>query len=314
VNKKLLVVIVGPTAVGKTEIAIEVAQKLSTEIVSADSMQIYRYMDIGTAKPSTEEQKRIKHHMIDIVDPNDDFSAADFQLLAKNCIEKIHKRCKIPILTGGTGFYINSVCYDYTFSEFERDDILCRKLGKQAQDHGNDFLYNKLLKLDPVAAEKIHPNNLRRVIRALEVCIKTGNPFSHYEEKTKRQETPYRLIMCGLTRPREELYQRINDRVLAMFDQGFLEEVKHLINMGFEKSLNSMQGLGYRQIIDIIDGKISKQEAIELIARDTRRYAKRQYTWFKRDKNIIWYDVSKEGKKGIIAKILGQIEGISKES
>lgn len=308
-NKTLLVVLVGPTAVGKTEIAIEVAKKVNAEIVSADSMQIYRYMNIGTAKPTKEEQQGIKHHMIDIINPDEDFSAADFQLMANQSIEDINKKNKIPILTGGTGFYINSVCYNYTFSESERDDSFRQELEDQAQKYGKDFLHKKLESLDPVSSKKIHPNNLRRVIRALEVCIKTGKPFSYYEEKTKKQDTPYDLLMIGLTRPREELYQRINKRVILMIQQGLIEEVESLLKMGFDKNLNSMQGLGYRQIIDYLEQKISKDEATDLIARDTRRYAKRQYTWFLRDKNIIWYDVSKEGKKKIVANIINKIEG-----
>ncbi|WP_296970656.1 tRNA (adenosine(37)-N6)-dimethylallyltransferase MiaA [Tepidanaerobacter sp. EBM-38] len=308
-HKKLLVVIVGPTAVGKTEIAIEVAQKIDAEIISADSMQIYRYMDIGTAKPSLEERKRIPHHMIDIVDPDEEFSVVDFQVETKRHIQDIYQRHKIPLLTGGTGFYINSVCYDYTFSQVGKDTALRRQLQNEAQKRGNEYLYEELTRLDPKAAKKIHPNNLRRVIRALEVCLKTGIPFSYYEEKTKKQQSAYDLLMFGLTMPREKLYQRINRRVFSMIENGLVDEIQQLLKMGYSKNLNSMQGLGYRQIIDYLDGNITLEEAIHLIARDTRHYAKRQYTWFLRDKNILWLDVSKEGKEKIITNIIGSIEG-----
>ncbi|MCR4430610.1 MAG: tRNA (adenosine(37)-N6)-dimethylallyltransferase MiaA [Tepidanaerobacteraceae bacterium] len=313
-KKKPLIVIVGPTAVGKTEIAIEVAKKLNCEIISADSMQIYRYMDIGTAKPSRAEQREIKHHMIDIIDPDQGFSAADFQVMAKECIEDIFSRNKLPLMSGGTGLYINSVCYNYIFSEIDKDISLREQLKKQALEYGNDFLYKKLEKLDPQAAKKIHPNNLKRIIRALEVCIKTGHTFSSYEEKTKKQKNPYDLFMFGLTRPREELYHRINERVLHMINTGLVEEVKKLLAMGYSRNLNSMQGLGYRQIIDYLDGKSTLEEAIYLISRDTRHYAKRQYTWFLKDKNIIWMDISKEGMKKVTENIIKTVEGKLKNS
>lgn len=313
-NRIPLLVIVGPTAVGKTEISIEVARNLDCEIISADSMQIYRFMDIGTAKPSKDEQKGIRHHMIDIVNPDEEFSVADFQAMAKLCIKKINDRHKIPLLSGGTGLYVNAVCYNYTFSKSEKDEVLRLHLKKQAQLYGNEFLYEKLKKLDPDAAIKIHPNNLRRIIRALEVCIKTGTPFSSYEKMTKSQKSPYNLFMFGLTMPREELYHRIEKRVKRMIESGLVEEVQKLLSMGYSRDLNSMQGLGYRQIIEYLDGKISFEEAVYKISRDTRHYAKRQFTWFIRDKNIVWMDVSKEGKKKIIENIIKSVEGKLKNS
>jgi tRNA dimethylallyltransferase len=299
-KNNLLAVIVGPTAVGKTELSLEVAKSLDAEIISADSMQIYKYMDIGTAKPSVDELKTVKHYMIDIVTPDQEFSVSDFQTMAKEHIKDIQSRDKIPILTGGTGLYVNSVCYNYTFSEFDKDEKLREELRTQAEKYGNMYLYEKLVKLDPVGAKKIHPNNLRRVIRALEVCIKTGNPFSYYEAKTKQQASPYNLIMFGLTRPRAELYSRISRRTEYMIESGLIEEVKNLLSMGYSRDLNSMQGLGYRQVIEYLDGKLTKDEMLSLIARDTRRYAKRQYTWFLRDKNITWFDLSAYKKEEII--------------
>ncbi|ADL07945.1 tRNA (adenosine(37)-N6)-dimethylallyltransferase MiaA [Thermosediminibacter oceani] len=312
--KKLLLAIVGPTAVGKTEIAIEVALRLNGEIISADSMQIYRYMDIGTAKPTLSERKGVPHHMIDIVDPDKEFSVADFQSMAKDCIADIHARGKLPILSGGTGLYVNAVCYNYAFCDFEKDEELRLQLKSEAEKYGNEFLYEKLKQVDPKAAEKIHPNNLRRIIRALEVYIKTGVPFSYSEELTKQQESPYDLLIFGLTRPREELYERINKRVLLMIEKGFVDEVKRLLEMGYSEDLNPMQGLGYRQIIDYLQGRITLEEAIYLISRDTRRYAKRQYTWFRKDKNIIWLDVSREGERKIIENIVKSVEGKLKNS
>lgn len=314
IMNNLLTVIVGPTAVGKTEISIEVAKRIDGEIVSADSMQIYRYMDIGTAKPSKEEQKGIKHYMIDIINPDDDFSVADYQYMAKSAIDNILLKRKKPILTGGTGLYINAVCYNYTFSEHEKDEALRQHLNQQAREYGNEYLYNKLKKVDPVAAAKIHPNNLRRIIRALEVYLKTGKPFSYYEEKTKKQKPPYKSLIFGITMDREELYQRINRRVEIMIERGLIKEVRKLLSAGYARELNSMQSLGYRQIVDYLDGKLSLDEAVNLIARDTRRYAKRQYTWFLRDKNIIWCNRSKHSKNKIIENIITMIEGNSKYS
>ncbi|MFO7151759.1 MAG: tRNA (adenosine(37)-N6)-dimethylallyltransferase MiaA [Bacillota bacterium] len=313
-DKKILVAIVGPTAVGKTEISIEVALKLDGEIISADSMQIYKYMDIGTAKPTLEERKGIPHHMIDIVYPDEEFSVADFKEMAEKCIADIHRRGKIPILTGGTGLYINAVCYGYTFSSFDKDENLRNQLRLEAEKYGNEFLYGKLKQIDPKAAEKIHPNNLRRVIRALEVYIKTGVPFSHFEELTKMHGSPYDLLIFGLTMPREELYKRIDKRVQKMIESGWIDEVKRLLEMGYAKDLNSMQALGYRQIIDYLEGRITLEEAVRLIARDTRRYAKRQYTWFRKDKNIIWLDLLKEGREKIIENIIKSVEGKLKNS
>ncbi|SHM75402.1 tRNA dimethylallyltransferase [Caldanaerovirga acetigignens] len=313
-DKKILVAIVGPTAVGKTEVSIEVALKLDGEIISADSMQIYKYMDIGTAKPTLEERKGVPHHMVDIIYPDEEFSVAEFKALAEKFIADIHSRGKIPILTGGTGLYVNAVCYGYTFSSFDKDESLRRQLKVEAEKYGNEYLYSKLKQIDPKAAEKIHPNNLRRVIRALEVYIKTGVPFSHFEELTKKRGSPYELLIFGLTRPREELYNRINMRVQKMIENGWVDEVKKLLAMGYTKELNSMQALGYREIIDYLEGRITLHEAIYLISRDTRRYAKRQYTWFRKDKNIIWFDVSKEGKEKIIENIIKSVEGKSKNS
>lgn len=310
-KKKNLVAIVGPTAVGKTDIAVDVAKEINAEIISADSMQVYRYMDIGTAKPSENHQKQVKHYMIDIVDPNEEFSVADFQYMAKKHLNDIYANDKIPLLVGGTGLYVNALCYNYIFPKFDKDEKLRCKLEEIASKNGNQFLHDKLKHIDPISAKKIHPNNLRRVIRALEVYIKTNKPFSYFEQKTKSQPNPYDLTIIGLTRARDELYQRINDRVKLMVKNGFVEEVKELLKMGFSKDLNSMQGLGYRQMVYYLENKITLEEAIELIARDTRRFAKRQYTWFLRDKNIIWLDISSKDKDLCKKEIITILEGKS---
>lgn len=307
--KSNLLVFVGPTAVGKTDMALEVAKRLDAEIVSADSMQIYKYMDIGTAKPSKSEQAEVSHHMIDIVNPDDEFSVADYQTLAIKAIDDILRRGKLPILTGGTGLYINAVCYNYTFSEHHKDEELRKRLREDAQKYGNEFIHKRLMSLDPVGAKKIHPNNVRRVIRAIEVSLKTEKPFSYFEENTKRQNPKYQLSIIGLTRPRAQLYLRINQRVGHMMDAGFVDEVKGLLDRGYSKKLNSMQGLGYRQIVNFLEGIITENEAVELIARNTRRYAKRQYTWFLRDKNIIWEDISGGNQDEIIDRVCHCFEG-----
>lgn len=310
-KKKNLVAIVGPTAVGKTDIAVDVAKEINAEIISADSMQVYRYMDIGTAKPSKSYQKQVKHYMIDIVDPDEEFSVADFQHIAKKHLSDIYANDKIPLLVGGTGLYVNALCYNYIFPKFDKDEKLRYELSDIASKKGNQFLHDKLKHIDPISAKKIHPNNLRRVIRALEVYIKTKKPFSYFEQKTKNQSNPYNLVIIGLTRFRNELYQRINDRVKLMVKNGFVEEVKELLEMGFSKDLNSMQGLGYRQMVDYLENNITLEKAMELTARDTRRFAKRQYTWFKRDKNIIWIDISSKDKDLCKKEIIKVLEGKS---
>lgn len=310
-KKKNLVAIVGPTAVGKTDIAVDVAKEINAEIISADSMQVYRYMDIGTAKPSKNQQQQVKHYMIDIIDPDEEFSVADFQHNAKKYLNDIYVHKKTPLLVGGTGLYINALCYNYIFPKFDKDEKLRDKLGEIASKNGNLFLHNRLKQIDPISAKKIHPNNLRRVIRALEVYIKTKKPFSYFEQKTKNQPNPYNLTIIGLTRDKDELYERINDRVKLMVESGFVEEVKKLLEMGFSKNLNSMRGLGYRQMVYYLENEIKLEEAIALTARDTRRFAKRQYTWFLRDKNIIWINVSSKDKDLCKKEIISILEGKS---
>ncbi|MDI3534119.1 MAG: tRNA dimethylallyltransferase [Thermosediminibacterales bacterium] len=287
-EEKNLMVIVGPTAVGKTSTAIDVAIRLNGEIVSADSMQIYKYMDIGTAKPTRDEMKGIKHHMIDIIEPDQEFSVADYKKMAEEKIDEILHTGKLPILTGGTGLYIKSITDNYFFSEADVDWPLRNKLKDQFVKYGKMYMYEKLKQIDPKTAEKVHPNDTKRIIRALEVYEKTGKPISYYYEQTKLRKPKYKLIIYGLEAPRKKLYEKINKRVDKMIEKGLVQEVKNLLDMGFTKKMNSMKGLGYKQIIDYLEGKLTLDEAINLIKRETRRFAKRQFTWFKKDKRIIW--------------------------
>ncbi|MGI6706870.1 MAG: tRNA (adenosine(37)-N6)-dimethylallyltransferase MiaA [Clostridia bacterium] len=290
-GKKPLVVIVGPTAVGKTEVAISLAKRLDGMIVSADSMQIYRHMNIGSAKPTKEDMDGIPHFMIDEVDPNEDYSVACYQKRALEYISLIHNKNRIPILAGGTGLYVNSVVYPMDFTQARGDWEYRRSLMRLAEREGKHRLYKILAEKDPVSAKRIHPNDQKRIIRALEVFHLTGRPMSEFSTSYREKEVPFRLAMCGLTMDRKTLYNRINLRVDRMVAAGLVNEVKNLVQMGYSPVLPSMQGLGYKEITAYLNGQISLEDAIARIKRDTRRYAKRQFTWFKRDKRIRWFNV-----------------------
>lgn len=303
-EKEPLIVIVGPTAVGKTDIAIALAKSLDGEIVSADSMQIYKYMDIGTAKPTVEEREGIPHYMIDVVDPDQEFSVAQFQQEAKAAIEDINQRGKLPILAGGTGLYINSLIYPMDFTDAGEDPEFRKKMRALASEKGNKYLHKKLYEIDPDTAQRLHYNDIRRIIRALEVHHLTGKPMSHYNQNLKNADKPYNSIIIGLTMDRKKLYNRINHRVDIMLEKGLVEEVKGLLEMGYNKNLTSMQGLGYKEIIAYLEGKRTLTEATEILKRDTRRFAKRQYTWFKRIKGIYWVNKDDFGCKEELVKHL----------
>jgi len=294
--KKPLAVIVGPTAVGKTDVSILVAKQLGGEIVSADSMQIYKFMNIGTAKPTPEEMKGVKHHMIDIVEPWQDFSVAQYQRQARDCIEGIYSRGRLPIVVGGTGLYINSLIYDLDFANTVSDPRFRAELQKLARERGKEYLYEWLKRVDPDTARRLHVNDLRRIIRALEVYHCSGKPMSEYKTGM-RDAALYNLVIFGLTMPREELYRRIEKRVDMMMDEGLVDEVKGLLERGCTKEMVSMQGLGYKEVIDYLEGECTLSEAVELLKRNTRRFAKRQFTWFKRDDRIIWMDIHEIGDK-----------------
>ena len=300
-DKRPLILIVGPTAVGKTEIAIQLAERLKGEIVSADSRLFYRGMDIGTAKPSPEEQRRVRHHLIDIVDPDEILSLAVFQKKAREAIADIHTRNKLPFLVGGTGQYMRAVTEGWSPPEVKPDKRLRDQLETMKETKGARWLHEKLNELDAAAAEKIDPRNFRRTIRALEVIMTTGRKFS---EQRKQTVTPYHLITIGLTRPRPELYARVDARIESMFANGFLEEVKGLLEKGYSPALPTMSAIGYRECVAVLEGKITIDEAKQLIRRATRVFVRRQANWFKdSDPNISWFKV--EG--GIAEKIEAQI-------
>ncbi|MEN2766366.1 tRNA (adenosine(37)-N6)-dimethylallyltransferase MiaA [Ornithinibacillus xuwenensis] len=288
--KQKVIAIVGPTAVGKTKLSIEVAKKINGEIISGDSMQVYKGMDIGTAKIKPEEMQGIPHHMIDIKEPNEDFSVADFQYYVQKYISEITSRNHIPIIVGGSGLYIQAVLNDYNFSNEKRDDALTKQLENEMEESGIELLFNRLKRLDPVQASRIHPNNYRRVIRALEIYEKTGLTMTEYQQQQSK-DSPYDSLLIGLEMERELLYERINLRIDMMIRDGLLEEVKALMEQGFE-NYQSMKAIGYKELIPYFNGEAALEDSIHLLKRNSRRYAKRQYTWFKNKMDVNWYNFS----------------------
>lgn len=287
-KKKPLIVLTGPTAVGKTKASIGLAKAVDGEIISADSMQVYRHMDIGSAKIKPEEMEGIPHHLIDVLEPDDEFHVVKFQQLAKKAMREIWERGHIPIVTGGTGFYIQALLYDIDFDENEKEDACRKELEAYAREHGAEALHEKLALVDPASAEMIHPNNIKRVIRALEFYEQTGKRISEHNEIQRQRESPYAFAYFVLTDDRAHLYERINRRVDQMIEEGLVNEVQALKDKGYTKQLVSMQGLGYKEILDYLDGNCTLEEAIYTIKRDTRHFAKRQLTWFKRERDVIW--------------------------
>lgn len=312
-ERSTLLVILGPTATGKTEVAIEVALLTGGEVVSADSMLIYKYMDIGTAKPKPEERKGVTHHLIDIVLPDEEFSVAHYQTRALAAIEDILRRGKLPILAGGTGLYINSIIYGYKFGEVGIDYEVRAKLRRYALQHGNEALHNRLKQVDPVTAARLHPNDQKRIIRALEIYEKTGKPMSAFTAN-ERKQSRFNVKLFGLYMPREELYNRVNKRVEKMLDEGLVDEVKRLLELGYDTHLVSMQGLGYKEIASFLKGEINFERAVYLIKRDTRRFAKRQLTWFRRDPRIKWINVKDYyNAREIALEIIRSAEGVTED-
>ena len=293
-NLKPLVILVGPTAVGKTAASIGLAKALNGEIISGDSMQIFKGLDIGTAKISKAEMQGVPHHLIDIKEPWESFSAAEFKRLADEAIADIHARGKLPIIVGGTGFYINGVLYEYHFGEADTDDAYRAQLEQYAAEHGNEALWHILNEKDPDSAAKLHSNDTKRVIRALEVLHVTGIPASERQSTVDKKQLRYNAVYLALNLPREILYDRINRRVDIMIQDGLEAEVRHALAQGVPQDALSMTSLGYRQMIQYFNGEISFDRAVELIKRDTRHFAKRQLTWFRHDPNIQWVD--KQGK------------------
>ena len=290
-QKPRLYIIAGPTAVGKTKASLLFAKKMNAEIISADSMQVYRGMDIGTAKLREDEMQGIRHHLIDILSPFDEFNIAIFKELAKKAIEDIHNRGKEAVLVGGTGFYIQSVLYDTDFTTGDCDKELRESLSLEYDKKGAEYMYNKLKELDEKAAESIHPNNKKRIIRAIEYALSNDKKISEHNINERAKKSPYNYKYFVLNLERKKLYNRIEQRVDMMLKQGLLSEVKKLHELGCNKDMVSMRGIGYKEILTYLEGGISLEEAGELIKKETRHFAKRQITWFKREKEAIWLDI-----------------------
>lgn len=291
--KRPLIVIGGPTACGKTGFSIQLAKEIGGEIISADSMQVYRYMDIGTAKVTPEEAGGVPHYLIDELDPDEEYNVMLFQQKAKAYMEEIWARGKVPILVGGTGFYINALLYDNDFTETENDTSYREACYKLAREQGPEVLYKRLKEIDPAYAESIHANNVKRVTRALEYHYLTGQKFSEHNAEQKEKDTPYDAAVIILTMDREKLYERIELRIDQMMEQGLLEEVKGLLDRGYAPDLVSMQGIGYKEFVPYFNGECTLDEAVTQLKTNTRRFAKRQLTWFRRQIDGLWVDLSK---------------------
>ena len=299
-EKKPLIVLTGPTAVGKTSLSIRLAQNVGGEIISADSMQIYKKMNIGTAKLTQEEMEGVPHYLVDELDPKEEFNVVVFQQMAKKAMEQIYANGHIPIIVGGTGFYIQALLYDIDFSEHESEETYRQELVALEKQNGKEYLYEMLKAADPEYAASVHSNNVKRVIRALEYHHETGKKLSEHNAEQRESISPYQFIYLFLTDDREVLYERIDRRVDHMMDQGLLEEVEQLVKEGYKRNLVSMQGLGYKEFFDYFDGSVSLEETVEIIKRDTRRFAKRQLTWFRREKEVIWMDKREYPDKNIL--------------
>lgn len=297
-----LLVITGPTATGKSNVAVTVSEMLGGEVISADSMLIYRHMDIGTAKPSAAERRGIPHHLIDIVNPDEEYSVALFQQQARAAIKDVLKRGKLPLLVGGTGLYVNAVIDSYDFSSAGGDRSLREKLKREIETSGAESLHQRLKEVDPRTAERLHPKDSRRVARALEVYYRTGRSISSFQYKDDQKKPIYNLKMFGLTLSREVLYRRIEERVDEMIGAGLVDEVRGLLARGYAPELPAMRGLGYKEIITHLLNDLTLKEAVTLLKRNTRRFAKRQLTWFRKDNRIEWLDVGNYGNISVLAQ------------
>ena len=291
-----MVILAGPTAVGKTAASIRLAKAVGGEIISADSMQVYRHMDIGSAKIRPEEMEGVPHYLVDVLEPEEDFNVVRFQQMAKAAAEEIYARGRIPIAAGGTGFYIQALLYDIDFTENDGDSSFRRKLEKTAEEKGGEYLHSLLQEADPEAALQIHPHNIKRMIRALEFHHQTGGKISEHNETEREKESPYNFAYFVLTDDRSRLYDRIDRRVDLMMEEGLLDEVRFLKERGVRRDSTAMQGLGYKELYAFLDGEYPLEEAVRIIKRDTRHFAKRQLTWFKRERDVIWADKSVIGQ------------------
>ena len=311
---KPLIILTGPTAVGKTELSIRLAKAVNGEIISADSMQVYKKMDIGTAKIRPEEMQGVKHYLIDCLEPDEDFNVVLFQKMAKDAMEKIYDAGHIPIIAGGTGFYIQALLYDINFDNVNEESEYRKYLKDMADKEGNEVLHGMLAKVDEKSAKDIHPNNVKRVIRALEYFHQTGKKISEHNEEQSQNVSPYNFVYFVLNDDRKLLYERIDRRVDEMFEEGLEQEVKRLIDSGLTRENISMQGIGYKEMIDYFDGMYDIDTAKELIKQDTRHFAKRQLTWFRREKDVTWinyenYNHSKDDMLEAMIEIIKNKQG-----
>ncbi len=305
-NNKL-VIISGPTAVGKTKISVELAKRINGEIISADSMQVYKHMDIGTAKITSEEMQGVPHYLIDILEPSEDFNVVTFKNLASEKVKEIESRDKIPIVVGGTGFYIQALLYDIDFTDNDNDMSYRTELEAIAKEKGNSVLYDMLKSLDGEAAAEIHPNNVKRVIRALEFYKKSNQKISEHNKTERQKKSPYDAKYFALTDEREKIYENIEKRIDKMLEMGLVTEVKALIETGISRTGTAMQGLGYKEIAAYLNGEMSFEEAIYVLKRDTRHFAKRQLTWLRREKDVIWFDKSEISEDQILNDMITEI-------
>ena len=308
-EKYRIIILAGPTASGKTEYAIRLAEEIDGEIVSCDSMQIYKYMDIGSAKPDNTQLQRVRHHLVDMIDPGDDFSVAEYQKLAKDALKDIASRGKVPVVTGGTGLYMNSLIYDMDFAVEPAHSDFREEMKKLAEEQGTDALYERLKNKDPEAAGRIHPNNVKKVIRALEAFEYSEEGMQDISKLSKKCEE-YDVCLLGITWPREVLYERINSRVEDLIKAGLEDEIRGLLNMGLTEDNISMKGIGYKEMIGHINGEYNFDEAVRLIKRNTRHYAKRQMTWFRRYDDMKWFDLSSyDDEEAAVSDMLRYIRG-----
>ena len=296
-DRKPLIILAGPTAVGKTSLSIRLAKETGGEIISADSMQVYRHMDIGSAKITKEEMEGVPHYLVDVLEPEEEFNVVRFQQMAEEAAERIWEKGKIPLVVGGTGFYIQALLYDIDFTENDGDESYRRQLERKASDEeGASELYEMLKAVDLKAAQEIHPRNIKRIVRALEFYHQTGKKISEHNETQRQKMSPYNYAYFVLTDERGRLYERIDRRVDLMMEQGLLDEVRYLKKRGVRKDSTAMQGLGYKELYAYLDGEYPLDEAVRIIKRDTRHFAKRQLTWFKRERDVIWADKSVIGQ------------------
>lgn len=309
-EKRPLIILTGPTAAGKTAVSIRLARAVGGEIISADSMQVYRHMDIGSAKITRAEMQGVPHHLIDVLEPEESFSVVRFQELAKAAVREICSRGRIPVVVGGTGFYIQALLYDIDFTENQEDSSYRTSLEQAAVQKGAEYLHSLLQTRDPEAAARIHPHNVKRVIRALEFYHQTGQKISAHNERERQKESPYNYAYFVLTDDRASLYSRIDRRVDLMMEQGLLDEVRALKERGLSRSSVAMQGLGYKELFGFLEGECSLEEAVRIIKRDTRHFAKRQLTWFRRERDVVWLDRQEIGRsdEAVLDRMLRVLE------